>query len=105
MTRAKVSLLVAFSAASLLAACSSGNLKSTKDNDPPAPPPVHHPTYDPYAAYGQANAIWQPPVFDRAGSIVKPHEPSTSLDRPDYEHAPWATGAAGGAQPAPPGTW
>src|ERR1700739_2966635 len=103
MMRIVRAVVVPLSLAGLLAACSSGNVKSAKDYDPPEAPPVVHPTYDPYAAYGQANAIWAPPVFDRAGTAVKPHEPSTSLDRPDYEHAPWATGAAGSSQGAPAG--
>ena len=98
-------LVVSLSVASLVAGCSSGNVKSAKDYHPPAAPPAAHPAYDPGTPYGQANAVWAPPVFDRAGTVVKPREPSTSLDRPDYEHAPWATGAAGGSQGAPAGTW
>ena len=86
-------------------ACSSGNVKSASDYDAPAAPPVKHPDYDPYAAYGQATATWRPPVADRNGTIVKPHEPATSLDRPDYEHAPWATGAGAGSASAPAGTF
>jgi hypothetical protein len=46
---------------------------------------------------GDADAIWQPPVADREGTIVKPEEPATDFDRPDYEAVPWATGA----KPAP----
>jgi hypothetical protein len=91
--------------AAALSACSSGNVKTAADYDAPAAPPVLHPNYDPYAAYGQANATWQPPVADRNGTIVKPHEPSTSLDRPDYEHAPWATGAEAASSAAPRGTF
>ena len=42
-----------------LAACSSGpNVKSAKDYNPPPAPPVRHPLYNPYAAYGEANATW-----------------------------------------------
>ena len=67
--------------------------------------PVQHPNYDPYSAYGESNATWRPPVADRNGTIVKPNEPSTEAERPDYEHAPWATGAAGGTVFAPPGTF
>ncbi len=88
-----------------LAACSSGNVQSANDFEAPPAPPVIHPDYDPYAPYGQANATWRPPVFDRRGTIVKPAEPSTQADRPDYEHAPWATGAGGGNVLAPPGTF
>jgi hypothetical protein len=100
--------LVPFTILSLvlaLAACHSGNLESADDYDAPPAPPVQHPNYDPYTAYGEANATWRPPVADRNGTIVKPTEPSTEADRPDYERAPWATGAAGGAEFAPPGTF
>jgi hypothetical protein len=38
--------------------------------------------YDPYAAYGEANATRRPPVLDRNGTIVKPFEPSTQTTRP-----------------------
>ena len=44
--------------AAYLAACSSGNVKSVKDYSAPAAPPVRDPLYNPYAAYGEANAIW-----------------------------------------------
>jgi hypothetical protein len=91
--------------AACLGACSSGNVKSAKDYTAPAAPPVRHPIYNPFAAYGEAKAIWQPPVFDRDGTIVKPAEPASQFDRPNYEFAPWATGAAGGSQFAPPGTF
>ncbi|MDB5398100.1 MAG: hypothetical protein JWQ55_118 [Rhodopila sp.] len=89
-----------------LAACSTPpNVKSASDYDAPPAPPVKHPQYDPYAAYGQANATWRPPVINRAGTIVKPSNPSVEQGRPDYEHAGWATGVAGGSTFAPPGTF
>jgi hypothetical protein len=89
-----------------LAACATPpNVKSASDYDAPAAPPVKHPLYDPYAAYGQANATWRPPVVNREGTIVKPLDPSVEQGRPDYEHAEWATGAAGGSTLAPPGTF
>jgi hypothetical protein len=88
-----------------LAACESGNIKKVSDYHPPPPPPMQNPVYDPYAAYGSSNAIWTPPVYDRDGTVVKPTEPSTQADRPSYETAPWATGAGGGSQYAPPGTF
>ena len=88
-----------------LAACSSGNVKSAKDYTVPAPPPVRNPIYNPYAAYGEADATWQPPVFNRDGTVVKPAEPASQSDRPSYETAPWATGADGGSRFAPPGTF
>lgn len=88
-----------------LAGCASGNVRSANSYSAPAPPPVAHPFYDPYASYGEANATWRPPVVDRAGTIVKPVEPSVHGARADYEHAPWATGASGGDRLAPVGTF
>lgn len=88
-----------------LAACAGGNVEPVSEYSAPPAPPVRNPLYNPYAAYGEANAIWQPPVFNRDGTIVKPAEPSTQNDRPPYETAPWATGAAGGSRNAPPGTF
>lgn len=88
-----------------LAACSSGNVRTASDYDAPPALTVRHPFYDPYAAYGEANAIWRPPVVDRNGTVVKPVEPSTQATRPNYESAPWASGAAGGSRSAPPGTF
>jgi hypothetical protein len=89
-----------------LAGCSTPpNVKSANDYDAPAAPPVKHPQYDPYAAYGEANATWRPPVVNRAGTVVRPEDPSVDAGRPDYEHAQWATGAAGGSALAPPGTF
>jgi hypothetical protein len=89
-----------------LAACDTPpNVQSASNYDAPVAPPVKHPLYDPYAAYGQANATWRPPVINRAGTIVKPLDPSVEEGRPDYEHAEWATGAAGGSTQAPPGTF
>ena len=70
--------------AAYLVACSSGNVKSAKDYSAPAAPPVRNPLYNPYAAYGEANATWQPPVFNRDGTIVKPAEPASQADRPGY---------------------
>jgi hypothetical protein len=52
-----------------LVACSSGNVKSARDYSPPAAPPVRNPVYNPYAAYGEANATWQPPVFNREAPL------------------------------------
>jgi hypothetical protein len=91
-----------------LAACSTPpNVRSASDIDAPAAPrvKVKHPLYDPYSGYGQANATWRPPVVNRAGTVVKPVDPSVDEERPDYEHAQWATGAAGGSTLAPPGTF
>ena len=89
-----------------LVACSGGpNIKSAKDYSAPLAPPVRNPLYNPYAAYGEANATWTPPVFNRDGTITKPAEPASQSDRPEYEFAPWATGASGGNRFAPPGTF
>ena len=88
-----------------LSACSSGNIKSARDYNAPAAPPVRHPYYNPYAPYGEANATWSPPVWDRNATIVKPADPSVEEGRPPYESAPWATGASGGGTFAPPGTF
>ena len=102
----KPTLLVAIAAALLaLAGCSSGNLKSAKDYDVPPPPPIRHSTYNPYAKYGEANAAWRPPVVDRDGTVQKPAEPSSQWDRPDYEGAGWASGAAHSVFSGPPGTF
>jgi hypothetical protein len=88
-----------------LAACDHGNIKPAASYNAPAAPPVRNPTYNPYSAYGEANATWEPPTYNRDATIVKPAEPSSQLDRPAYESAPWATGAAGGNMYTPPGTF
>jgi hypothetical protein len=87
-----------------LAAC-AGNVRTANQYGSPSPVAVTNPWYDPYAAYGSVNATWQPPVYNRQGTIVAPREPSSQQGRPGYEHAQWATGAAGGSQFAPPGTF
>jgi hypothetical protein len=88
-----------------LAACSGGNVKKLSDYSAPKAPPVRNPVYNPYAAYGEANATWVPPTYNRDGTIMKPAEPASQSDRPDYESAPWATGASGGSRTAPNGTF
>ena len=100
------SLLPIFPIAALaLAGCASPNVRAANTCNAPAAPPIRNFFYDPYAAYGSANATWQPPVSDRQGTIVKPVEPASQGNRPDYEHAQWATGAAGGDANRPPGTF
>ena len=99
-------LLLAALASIPLATCSSGNIRTAGSYSAPAAPQVQNPNYDPYAAPGTVNATWAPPVLNRNGTIVKPNDPRGAMaGRPDYEHAPWATGAAGGATYAPPGTF
>ena len=98
-------LLCILSAALALAACAHGNVTSASDYTPPRAPPVRYPLYNPYSPYGEANASWQPPIFNRDGTIMRPTEPATDADRPSYETAPWATGAVGGSQLTPPGTF
>lgn len=91
--------------AGLTACGSGGNIKTAADYKAPKPPPVKHLAYQPYAAYGQAPAIWHPPVIDRNGTIVSPADPATSWDRPDYEGANWAKGAGPSAYGGPAGTF
>ena len=89
------SIMIALSLG-ILSACNSGNIKSARDYNTPAAPMVRHPYYNPYAPYGEANATWTPPVWDRNGTIVKPADPGVEVERPPYENAPWATRASGG---------
>lgn len=91
--------------ATSLAGCSGANLKSASDYSAPAAPTVKHPYYNPYSPYGEANARWTPPVWNRDGTITRPADPGVDSGRPSYETAPWATGASGGRIYAPPGTF
>lgn len=86
-------------------ACSKGNLRSPSSYNAPRAPTVQQPHYDPYVSAGTANATWAPPVINRNATIVRPYDPGVLAGRPDYENAPWATGAAGGSSHAPPGTF
>lgn len=88
-----------------LTACGGGSVSSSAHLHGPKPPPMRFAKFEPNAPYGSANATWAPPVFNRGGTIVKPTDPRNDTGRPDYEHAPWATGAAGSDQYAPAGTW
>ncbi len=92
-------------ALAVLAACDNGNIKPATSYNAPTAPLVRNSAYNPYAAYGEANATWQPPTYNRDGNIVKPAEPASQSDRSSYEFAPWATGASGGSSNAPPGTF
>lgn len=89
----------------LLAGCASPNVKKPGDYAAAPAPAVHDKYYDPYAAYGSSNATWAPPAVDRWGTIVKPNDPSTDWTRPDYEAAPWATGAQPSPYGGPAGTF
>lgn len=88
-----------------LTACAQGNLRTPESYGALAPPPIRNPLYDPYAAYGSSDAIWRPPVYNLQGNIVKPAEPASQASRPNYEGAEWATGAGGGSEFRPPGTF
>jgi hypothetical protein len=92
-------------AATALAGCAQGNLRTPSSYAALVPPPVRNPWYDPYAPYGSSNAIWRPPVYDLQQTIVKPAEPASQASRPDYESAEWATGTGGGSTLKPPGTF
>ena len=102
----KSTFLVAVASSLLsLVSCSSDNLRSARDYNVPPPPPIQHPAYNPYASYGEARATWRPPVVDRDGTIQKPAEPAFQWDRPNYEGAGWASGAARSVFSGPPGTF
>ena len=60
-----------------VAAWDHGDIKLTSSYSAPEAPPVPHPIYNPYAGYGEANANWQPPAFNRAGrSRSRPRSPT-----------------------------
>lgn len=88
-----------------VAGCSNGNLRSPSSYNAPRAPTVQQPSYDPYVSAGTANATWAPPVINRNATIVRPYDPGVMVGRPDYESAPWATGAAGGSVTVPRGTF
>jgi hypothetical protein len=92
-------------AALTLTACAQGNLRTPESYGALAPPAIRKPLYDPYAAYASSDAIWRPPVYNLQGNIVKPAEPASQASRPNYEGAEWATGAGGGSELRPPGTF
>ncbi len=85
-----------------LAGCDNGNLKTAQSYGSPSAAPVRSPLFDPFATPGQVPATWLPPVYDRAGTIVRPRDPSIEWDFEDYEHAPWLTGRS---HTAPLGTF
>lgn len=91
----RLTILASILACATLAGCASGNLKTAADYHAPPARPVADPSFNPYAPYGSTHATWEPPVLDRWQTIVKPNDPSVTLTRPDYEAAPWATGAKG----------
>lgn len=98
-------LIVLTVLATVPAACSNANLKSASDHSAPSAPPSKHRYYNPYAASGEANATWTPPVWNRDGTITRPADPGVDAGRPAYESAPWATGAACSRAYAPLGTF
>lgn len=85
-----------------LAGCDNGNLKTASASKAPSAPSVRVPFFDPYASPGQVPATWVPPVYDRNGTIVRPHDPSIEWDFENYQHAPWLTGRS---RAAPAGTF
>ena len=101
----RVTLVVIATSLICLTGCASGNLKSAKDYNVLPPPPVQHPSYNPYARYGEAHATWRPPVVDRDGTIQKLAEPVSQWDRPNYEGSGWASGAARSVFSGPPGSF
>ena len=97
--------LILLSGLLALTGCDHGNVTPVSSYNVPPAPAIHNPTFNPNAPYGDANATWEPPTFNQDGTVVKPIEPSSQATRPPYEFAPWATGAQGGSQNAPPGTF
>lgn len=98
--------LAAFAASA--GGCGAGpNVRAARSYTAPAAPEVRFPEYNPHAPRGEANATWRPTVASRDGNLVRPFEPSSQGDRPNYEGAPWATGATAGSAraAAPAGTF
>jgi len=89
----------------ILAGCASPNVRTPGEYASAPVPVVKDQYYNPYAAYGSANATWAPPVLDRWGTVVKPTDPTTDWTRPDYEAAPWASGAQPSPYGGPAGTF
>jgi len=75
---------------SSLTGCVAPNVAAPGSIHGPKAPYVANRNYDPYAAYGSAPVIWRPSVATRAGTIIKPTDPTDQAERPDYEHAPWS---------------
>lgn len=93
----RLPILTVILSCTALAGCASGNLKTEADYRAPPARPVADPSFNPYAPYGSTHATWEPPVLNRWQTIVKPNDPSVTLTCPDYEAAPWATGAKSSA--------
>ncbi len=89
----------------ILAGCASPNVKTPGQYASAPAPVVKDKYYNPFAAYGSANATWAPPVLDRWGTVVKPADPSTDWTRPNYEAAPWASGSQPSPYGGPAGTF
>ncbi|WP_291366622.1 hypothetical protein [Acetobacter sp. UBA5411] len=95
--------LLIYFAMILLAGC-AGNVSASRTHGP-KPPPLRHATYDPGAAYGSAGVAWSAPVLNRNGTVQRIEDPRVTAGREDYEHAPWASGAAGDDESRPAGTF
>ncbi|NIE81434.1 hypothetical protein [Asaia sp. As-1742] len=80
-------------AGSFLAGCAAGNIRSAPRRGP-APPPVAHALFDPYAPYASAPVIWKPTVAPRM-QLGRPRDPVIEAGRPDYENAPWSINQQG----------
>ena len=89
-----------------LGACGSGgNLRSAAEYGAPSVSPLTHPSYNPYAAYGDERGHWRPEVVDRDGRLARPREPTTENNRAEYESAPWAIESIGALDSSPRGTF
>ena len=92
----------------LVAGCSAraGNIKTARDRRPTPAPPVAHPTYDPFAPSGSADAVWTPRVWDRNGTIVDTAPRNTVPGyRPPGPHPGFGETRMGGPPLRPLGTF
>ena len=101
--RSPWTLLCTLPAAFVFASSAHGNVKSASDYAAPKAPAVRDPLYNPYTPTAKLTPAGSPSVFNHDGTVVRPTEPATDADRPPYEA--WATGAVGGSQLTPPGTF
>lgn len=73
-----------------LCGCVHPNVASPGSIHGPQAPYVANRYNDPFAAYGSAPVIWKPAIATRAGTIIKPTDPTDQAERPNYENAPWS---------------